>query len=155
MTNQVIIVSCISQRTIIYRPIYIHSFRLLQPHNIAQSEKFNITYTNPLLINNTADKLRWYRYKKGLRQRDVAEYAGMDSKTYADYENVGRDFYPTKMLEKIADLLEVPVTELMDEYNRSLYNGQGKQIRLLRSDMGVFQRELADILKVDRHTINR
>ena len=62
-------------RAITYSPLYIHSFRLVQPHTLVEAEKFNLRYTDPSQIDNTPDKLRWYRYQKGLLQRDVAEYA--------------------------------------------------------------------------------
>ena len=35
-------------------------------------------------------------------------------------------------MRKIAALFEVPVTELLDEYNLFLYYGQGEQIRNMR-----------------------
>ena len=37
-----------------------------------------------------ADKLRWYRYQGGLRQRSVADYADIDRSTYIHYEEAGR-----------------------------------------------------------------
>ena len=61
-----------------YAPLYIHSFRLVQPHTLVEAEKFNLIYTDPTQIDNIADKLRWYRYQHGLLQRDVADYAGLD-----------------------------------------------------------------------------
>ena len=62
-------------KAVTYAPLYIHSFRLVQPHTLVEAEKFNLRYTDPSQIDNTPDKLRWYRYQKGLLQRDVAEYA--------------------------------------------------------------------------------
>jgi len=43
-----------------YAPLYIHSFRLVQPHTLVEAEKFNLIYTDPTQIDNIADKLRWY-----------------------------------------------------------------------------------------------
>ncbi len=65
-------------------------------------------------ITETADKLRWLRYQKGLRQRDVADYAGIDRSTYVHYEEYGKDLYPPEHMEKIAQLFEVPVETLLD-----------------------------------------
>ena len=70
---------------VIYAPLYIHSFQLVRPHTLVEAEKFNIQYTDPSQIHNTPDKLRWYRYSQGLRQKDVAEYAGIDRTTYSNY----------------------------------------------------------------------
>lgn len=61
-----------------YAPFYIHRFPLLQPHLLLEAEKFNLCFPNPALLESTADKLRYYRYKKGLRQRDVADFANID-----------------------------------------------------------------------------
>lgn len=33
---------------VIYAPLYIHSFQLVQPHTLVEAEKFNIQYTDPL-----------------------------------------------------------------------------------------------------------
>jgi DNA-binding XRE family transcriptional regulator len=101
----------------IYAPMYLHSFPLFAPHTLVEAEKFNIRYPDPSSITKTADKLRWYRYRKALLQRDVADYAGIDRSTYSSYEETGRDYYPIEKMELIAELLEVPVTELLDEFN--------------------------------------
>ncbi|MDE6280467.1 MAG: helix-turn-helix transcriptional regulator [Oscillospiraceae bacterium] len=112
-----------------YAPLYIHSFQLVQPHTLVEAEKFNIHYSDPSQIHNTPDKLRWYRYKHGLRQRDVAEYAGIERSTYSSYEENGRDHYPIGTMRKIAELFSIPVTELLDEFNLFLYHGQGQRIK--------------------------
>lgn len=101
-----------------------------------------------LQITETADKLRWLRYQKGLRQRDVADYAGIYRSTYIHYEEYGKDFYSPKHMEKIAQLFEVPVERLLDDYNLFLRNGQGKQIKAIRMKLGLTQREYADKLGI-------
>ena len=40
-------------------------------------------------------------------------------------------------LEKIAQILEVDMMDLMDEYNLFLYHNQGKQIRAKREALGM------------------
>ena len=72
-------------------------------------------------ITEIADKLRWYRYQKGLRQRDAADYAGIDRSTYIHYEEAGRDFYPKEHMEKLAELFEVPLENLLDDYKAALW----------------------------------
>ena len=100
-----------------YYPLILLSFPLFAPHTLVEAEKFNIRYPSPDMITNTADKLRWYRYRKALLQRDVADYAGIDRTTYSSYEEIGRDYYPLDKMELIAELLDVPVTELLDDFN--------------------------------------
>ena len=99
-------------------------------------------------ITETADKLRWLRYQKGLRQRDVADYAGIDRSTYVHYEEYGKDLYPLEHMEKIAQLFEVPVDTLLDDYNLFLRNGQGNQIKAIRMKLGLTQKQYADKLGV-------
>ena len=93
------------------------------------AEKFNLQFSDFSEITETADKLRWLRYQNGLRQRDVADYAGIDRSTYVHYEEYGKDLYPLEHMEKIAQLFEVPVDMLLDDYNLFLRNGQGEQIK--------------------------
>lgn len=136
-----------------YAPFYIHSFRLVQPHTLVEAEKFNIRYTDPSQIRSTADKLRWYRYRNGLLQREVANFAGLDRSTYSSYEEAGRDYYPIEKMRKIAELFSVPVTELLDEFNMFLYNGQGRQIKEMRRKRNMTQAEFAQRLGVPLGTL--
>ena len=136
-----------------HAPLYIHSFRLVQPHTLVEAEKFNLIYTDPTRIDNIADKLRWYRYQHGLLQRDVADYAGLDRSTYSGYENTQRDYYPIEKMQKIAELFAVPVTDLLDEFNLFLYNGQGQQIKEMRRRRQMTQAEYARRLGVPLDTL--
>ena len=140
---------------VIYAPLYIHSFQLVQPHTLVEAEKFNIQYTDPSQIHNTPDKLRWYRYSQGLRQKDVAKYAGIDRTTYSSYEEIGRDYYPIETMRKIAELFSVPVTKLLDDFNLFLYHGQGQQIRQARAQKSMTQKEYAKYLGVPFGTLQQ
>ena len=95
-------------------PLQILQFPVVLPHKFQDAEKFNLQFSDFSEITETADKLRWYRYQKGLRQRDVADYAGIDRSTYVHYEEYGKDLYPPEHMEKIAQLFEVPVETLLD-----------------------------------------
>ncbi len=117
--------------------LLIRSFPLLAPHYLQDAAKFNLEYPDPSRITRTADKLRWYRYRKALLQREVADYVGIDRSTYMHYEEASKDYYPVDKLSKIAELLEVDVTELLDDYNLFLYQNQGKQLRARREAMGM------------------
>ena len=95
-------------------PLQILQFPVILPHKFQDAEKFNLQFSDFSEITETADKLRWLRYQKGLRQRDVADYAGIDRSTYVHYEEYGKDLYPPEHMEKIAQLFEVPVETLLD-----------------------------------------
>ena len=99
-----------------YAPLYVHSFDFFHPHKLVDAEKFSITYSDPSQLISTADKLRYYRYKKALLQRDIADYAGIDRSTYNRYEHDGRDYYPLQTMQKIAEILEVDIMDLLDDY---------------------------------------
>ena len=51
-------------------------------------------------------------------------------------------------IERIARLFEVPVETLLDDYNLFLRNGQGDQIKAIRTKLGLTQRQYADKLGV-------
>ena len=131
-----------------FSPLFIHTFPLLAPHHLLESEKFNIRFPDPSKITETADKLRWYRYRKALLQREIAELIGIDRGTYIRYEEYGHDYYPIDHMEKLAELYGVPVTELLDDFNLFLYNDQGKQIREIRNRLGLSRKEYAKIIGV-------
>ena len=121
---------------------------MVLPHKFQDAEKFNLQFPDFSEITETADKLRWLRYQKCLRQRDVADYAGIDRSTYVHYEEYRKDLYPPEHMEKIAQLFEVPVEGLLDDYNLFLRNGQGEQIKAIRMKLGLTQRQYADKLGV-------
>ncbi len=129
-------------------PLQILQFPVILPHKFQDAEKFNLQFSDFSEITETADKLRWLRYQKGLRQRDVADYAGIDRSTYVHYEEYGKDLYPSEHMEKIAQLFEVPVDTLLDDYNLFLRNGQGNQIKAIRMKLGLTQKQYADKLGV-------
>ena len=129
-------------------PLQILKFPVVLPHKFLDAEKFNLRFSDASEITEIADKLRWLRYQKGLRQRDVADYAGIDRSTYVHYEEYGKDLYPPEHMEKIAQLFEVPVDTLLDDYNLFLRNGQGNQIKAIRMKLGLTQKQYADKLGV-------
>lgn len=129
-------------------PLFIHTFPLLAPHHLLESEKFNIRFTDPSQITEMADKLRWYRYKKALLQREVANIIGIDKSTYIHYESGETEYIPLETMKRIAAIYDIPVTDLLDEYNTFLYHGQGKQIKARRAALHMTQREYAKYLGV-------
>lgn len=129
-------------------PLQILKFPVVLPHKFLDAEKFNLRFSDASEITEIADKLRWYRYQKGLRQRDVADYAGIDRSTYIHYEEAGRDFYPKEHMEKLAELFEVPLEDLLDDYNLFLLRGQGTQIKAIRQRLALTQKAYAAQLGV-------
>ena len=56
-------------------------------------------------------------------------------------------------MRKIAELLEVPLTSLLDDYLLFLSRGQGKQIRELRKGLSLTQKAYADKLGISLCTL--
>ncbi len=123
-------------------------FPLLQPHFQVEAERMNLQYPDPTEIVRTGEKLRWYRHRKALLQRQVADFAGIDRSTYIHFEEGDRDYYPADKLKKIAEILEVDMLELMDDYNRFLYYDQGRQIQARREALGMTVPQYAGYLGI-------
>ena len=136
-------------------PLQILKFPVVLPHKFLDAEKFNLRFSDASEITEIADKLRWYRYQKGLRQRDAADYAGIDRSTYIHYEEAGRDFYPKEHMEKLAELFEVPLEDMLDDYNLFLLRGQGAQIKAIRQQLGLTQKAYAAQLGVPLQKFKR
>lgn len=144
------------QKDMQYAPLYIHSFWLRQPSRPLEAERLNARYTDPSQIAAIKDKLRYYRHKRALRQKDVAEKTGIHPATYCAYEQEDRKIpYPLDDLNKIAELFGVPLTDLLDHYNLFLYNGQGRQIQALRQKLDLTKKEFGELYGFHVHTITQ
>ena len=97
--------------------------------------------------------MKYLRIKNSLLQREVAEYTGINESTYINYENPNRDYYPIDKIEKIAELYNIDVRMLLDSYNLFLYNGQGKQIKELRTKLGLSQYEFGKALGIKSYML--
>ena len=91
---------------------------------------------------NLPDKLRYYRQRAGLTQKEVADRLGIDRNTYSRYESPTRGRYPQEILNALTDLYGLPQKELSDGYNEFLKN-QGDIISEKRRDLGLTQKEFA------------
>lgn len=155
LSNHMYIMTCHCLGGVKYAPLYIHRFQLLQPRKLLEAERFNIKYSGPSEIATVSDKLRYYRHKKGLRQKDVAEKTGIRIAAYCGYEQEDRKMpYPLDNLSKVAELFDVEITDLLDDYNLFLYNGQGRQIRALRQSLGLTKKEFGDLYGFHVYTVN-
>ena len=136
-------------------PMYLHSFRFIAPKKVSEAQKFALKFPSADKLTTVADKLRYYRHQKGLYQSDVADYLGIDKGTYIDYENPDRDYYSAEVMERVAKLLEVDVYDLLDDYNKFLYDGQGRNIKELRKQLKITQEDLAEEMNVSLMKVKR
>ena len=132
-----------------YAPMYIHSFRLIAPRRLLEAQLFNQHYQNYEDIPNVQDRLRWCRHHMGLMQKEVAELIGISRGHYIDFEVGYVDYYPKEIVDKLAALYKIPVDDLLDDYNRFLYKGQGKMIREYRESLGLQKKPFARLIGVD------
>ena len=131
-----------------YAPMYIHSFRPIAPRKILEAQLFNQQYQNYEDIPNVPDRLRWCRHHMGLMQKEVAELIGISRGHYIDFEVGYVDYYPKEIVDKLAELYGVPVDDLLDDYNRFLYKGQGKMIREYRESLGLKKKLFARLMGI-------
>ena len=135
--------------------MYLHSFRFIAPKKVSEAQKFALKFPTADKIETVADKLRYYRHQKGLYQSDVADYLGLERSTYIEYENPDRDYYSAEVMDKLAELFEVSVYDLLDDYNKFLYDGQGRNIKELRKQLQITQEELAKEMNVSLLKVKR
>ena len=120
-----------------YAPLYIHTFRLIAPHWSQKALQSGGQYRSYNEIPCGPKRLRWCREQKGLLQRQVAESVGLSRQQYMDLENGTASHCPNEIADKLATLFGVPVFDLLDDYNRFLYEGQGKLIQEYRTRLGL------------------
>ncbi len=135
-----------------YAPLCIHRFRLIAPRRLLEAQQFNQQYHNYEDITNVPDRLRWCRHHMGLMQKEVAEQIGISRGHYIDYEVGYVDYYPKEIVDKLAELYQIPVEDLLDDYNLLLYKGQGKVLKECRERMGLKKKPFARMLHVHPNT---
>ena len=91
--------------------------------------------------------MRWCRHHLGLMQREVAELIGISRNEYIDLETGSVDYYDREIVDKLAALFKIPSDDLLDDYNRFLYMGQGNVIKAYRERFGLGKKALAELLQ--------
>lgn len=125
-----------------YVPLYEHVFRLAD-RILPEDNK------------TVSDKLRYYRIKCGLLQKDMAELLKIDRSTYARYESGSITSYPINVIKRCAEVFGVEADKLLDDYNRFIFEGQGEQVRRKRLESGLTQGELGKLYGVSKNTVRR
>ena len=117
-----------------YTIVYVFNFRFVHPHWHTKADMLFYKYPDPSKI-------------------PTAKAVGIDRSTYISYENPAHKNYPLNVLEKIADLYDVNITALLDDYNRFLYNGQANQIQSTRKSLGLTQYHFGELYGVSARTV--
>ena len=123
-------------------PLYEHVFRLAD-------------YMLPQDTETVSDKLRYYRIRCGLFQKEMAELLKIDRSTYARYEGGTLTSYPINAIQKCAEIFGIEADKLLDEYNRFIFDGQGEQVKRKRLETSLSQGEFGKIYGVSKNTVRR
>lgn len=107
------------------------------------------------MLHTTAEKLKWYRLKNEYLQSEIADMIGVYRSTYIHYEGPSRKFYELDKLQLLADLYQVDIECLLDDYMLFLYRGQGKQLKALRNKLHINQCMLANLIGVPLGTVKQ
>lgn len=136
-----------------FAPLYIHSFNFFKIKRLNQSERMNIEYYK-IEDKPIGDKIRFYRLKKGLLQKETAVMIGIDRSTYIKIEN-NKTVVSLEILDKLSKILKIDVYELMDNYHNFIYCRQREDLKKFRNKRNITQKQLADMLKIGIYMIKR
>ncbi len=114
---------------------------------------FLLAYPDVSSLQTVGEKLKWYRLKHDLMQKECASVMQIDRSTYSAYEDNAVDAYPLDKLQKIAEYYHIDITKLLDDYNLFLLNDQGRQVRALRQEMHMTRNAFAEHYHIPVDTI--
>ncbi len=117
-----------------YAPLYIHQFPIVKKPSRYESYEE---------IHHISDKLRWCRQSKGLLQSEVAERVGLTYNAYKNLEAGTMQHISRDTAQRLAELYNIPVADLLDAYNQFLYDGQAARIRTYRESLGLRKKPFA------------
>ena len=98
------------------------------------------------------DRLRYYRTQSGLTQSEAAILIGIDRTTYIRWEGQPLKYYPRDKLTRAAEVFGCKVEDITDRYNLFLLSAPAN-LKTLRKEMSITQRELARALGVSTGTV--
>lgn len=134
--------------------LVVFTIKCISPSKIVDAELFFKKFPTPQDAPTIADKLRWYRHKRGLLQREVAEAIGVDRTTYFRYETTDfNDHYPKDKLLALAQLYQIDISEFLDDYNLFLCRGQAIEVKKKREQLGMSKRAFARFLGVSKTAV--
>lgn len=85
----------------------------------------------------------------------MAELLKIDRSTYARYESGVITSYPINVIKRCAEIFSVDADKLLDDYNRFIFEEQGKQVRRKRLESGLTQGEFGKLYGVSKNTVRR
>ena len=104
---------------------------------------FLLTHPEPDKLRTIGEKLRWYRLKHDLMQKECADIMQVNRKSYAGYEENSIEYVPLDKLSRLAAYYHIEMAEMLDHYHLFLLRKQGVQIKSLRKKLHMTQTEFA------------
>ena len=133
----------ISRGGTLFAPLCLHSFHLPPACRISEAKKLPHLGGSYAQAVTVPERLRWHRQRLGLMQKEVAAKVGTSTPLYLDMENGACLHYPAPVMDKLANLYQVPVDDLLDDYNHFLYSGQAQQLLAVRQRLGLSRPKFA------------
>ena len=104
-------------------------------------------------LKSVAERLRWLRSQKGLRQEEVAEIAGVSISVYKKMECGNVQHIAPKAVQRLGSYYGVPEEDFMDEFNQFLFAGQGRRILAYRNRLGMNRKEFGEYLGIPQRSL--
>lgn len=134
--------------------LYVRTFRFICGSSYGECEKYNLFMGSKSEFKTIAEKLRFYRLNNSISQSELAKIIGIDRLTYIEYEK-GLKYYPHSIMQKIADVYNMPIDKLLDDYHEFAYGNQGELIKGIRQKCGLNQYDFAKAIDVSKSTIQK
>lgn len=132
----------------------VQTFHIFTHRNLSTAQAFLDSHPTFSSLKTVADKLRYYRFTHELLQMDVANALHIDRQTYSRMEDSSRTAaYNLADIKRLADFYQIPIENLLDDYNLFLYQNFGMQLRNLRTSFHLKQYELAKLLNVHKSAV--
>lgn len=100
------------------------------------------------------DMIKLLRQKKKITQADFAKILNISPSTIGMWEQ-NRRSPDNETLKKISEFFNVSVDYLLERYSSANYNSFGERLKHERLDKNLSQKELADLLCLDRTSISK
>ena len=105
------------------------------------------------LFRNYYHVLQHYREIKGISRSDLGKMTGIKVGVIQNYESKRSELY-YENARLFADVLNIDVDLLLDDYTRFTSPGFGDKIKSIRHQMGLSQSRFATVLGVTRSTVS-
>ena len=97
--------------------------------------------------NLPGDNLRYYRQRKQMTTRHIAEKLDIVPATVTMYEN-GKQPIPYDVAVKLADILEIEASLLYDDFSRFLAVPYTEALKSVRTALGLSQKAFAERIEI-------